>query len=560
MVLSSRSTTSRLLPSNKGEEIPNDDDNSKRKRGAHRYRHYWHRIVRSDTRLTRYGVVMLLLVNLLIYFGAPPSCSDDALSSFASWRQHTNIAPQEAPNCYQGSTFRFWRSTRRSRFPSVQQRARFYMGTKWWEPKLQGVPPTSPFGAPWNERWLASFKTRRRQDGSDDAMGPVQPLLGMDPQNLYDCSMGKLIISSPQQSCRDNVNRQQLAHAVMDAALLVEEFQRSSSWKHFWNVWRYEGILGIYTEWHYPLPSRSTGVSPPYLWNTANGVSIATTLWNTATPVFGRVRDVVADQDEQYFRNQRRSTSKSSSGSAVPVHATILWPLDRQHKRKELVLQVAHNDPTLSWDQKDGTNLYWRGDTSVGNERRAYAEYYRTSKVIDIAHSVVSNNDGQQRIEQSQHRYLLVLEGGMDVPDDLLRKLYTSNLVVFMPEPITYTSWAMESLLKPYVHYIPVTRTNLEEQLKWAKDHQEVCKIIASQSTLWVHDLLSHPQSMEDEQEIMRIIIHRYEQFVVRAKPIVKWSHLWEYFTVKGSTCTAWFEQDWLRVAFLVVLLCYARL
>lgn len=50
---------------------------------------------------------------------------------------------------------------------------------------------------------------------------------------------------------------------------------------------------------------------------------------------------------------------------------------------------------------------------------------------------------------------MLVLEGH-DVPEDLLWKLY-SNSVVFMSEP-TYESWAMETLIEAWKHYIPVNR------------------------------------------------------------------------------------------------------
>eukprot|EP00545_Synedropsis_sp_CCMP1620_P005273 CAMPEP_0119030126 /NCGR_PEP_ID=MMETSP1176-20130426/40870_1 /TAXON_ID=265551 /ORGANISM="Synedropsis recta cf, Strain CCMP1620" /LENGTH=444 /DNA_ID=CAMNT_0006986491 /DNA_START=847 /DNA_END=2178 /DNA_ORIENTATION=- len=425
-------------------------------------------------------------------------------------------------------------STRRSRFPTNKDRARLYMGNKWWAPPLQGVPPASPFGPQWKERWLAAIAAAA--DVTTTQHQQVKPLLDMDPQKLYDCSVGKQLQPAPktnqqqlqQLDCNDD-NVRRLAHNAMEAALLVQEFQQRPFSKHLWNVWRYEGILGFLAEWKLPRRDDSSGVIPTYLWNHGSSISVATTLWNTATPVFGRVRDANADKDEEYFRNQRHSLGIPAGGSPS-LHPTILWPLDMQRKRKELTQQlISRDNKHLLWDQKEGNTLYWRGNISVGEERRAYVELYSSSTVVDLAHYSTKDSLPEELMEDSramQHKYLLALEG-VDVPDDLLWKMY-SNSVVFMPEP-TYVSWAMETLLVPYVHYLPVNRNNLEEQLNWANKHPDECKEIAAQSSLWVHDLLFHPESVHDEEETMRIMIHRYQQFLIRAKPIVKWSGVWNY-------------------------------
>lgn len=523
MVLISRVTASRLL-SVKQKEVGVEVDDSKKRR---RQRTLWHHLVRTDTFMTRCAALLLLVANLLLLFldATPPlACTGDAaISSFAAWMQYTQQQQQDLPAAPRSNTY-CWKS---SHLPTDEERAKFYMG-KWWEPELQGVPPASPFGPLWKERWLASSNTVGKAG--------VRPMLDMEPRQLYDCSISgttdsqqgevsQLLCASDDDSIRS------LAHSVMGAALLFKEFQERNN--YWWHVWRYEGILGILTE-ATALPKRPLSSTPPYLWNRGAGVSVATTLWNTATPIFGRVRDTIAEED--HFRNQRRSSA--------PLHSTILWPLDLQRKKKEVMQQLI-NKIDLQWDQKEGTKLYWRGDTHVGEERRAYIEYYKSSAVIDLAqHSI---DDGPHAA--LQHKYLLVLEG-TDVPDDLLRKLY-SNSVVFMPAP-TYASWAMETLLQPYIHYIPVDdRSRLEEQLHWAKTHPAECQDIAAQSTHWVHDLLSS----QDEQ-IMRTMIHRYQQFVIRAKPIVQWGDVWAYVVVaKWSHLSAWFAEDWLRVIFVVVLL-----
>lgn len=98
----------------------------------------------------------------------------------------------------------------------------------------------------------------------------------------------------------------------------------------------------------------------------------------------------------------------------------------------------------------------------------------------------------------------------------------------------------------------------------WAKRHPEKAQEIAEQSTRWVYDfdLWFHPQAVRDEEEVMRIIIHCYQQFVLRAKPIIKWSDLYKIVATKCQLWYDWFAEDWLRAgegAFWVAV-CYSYL
>ena len=63
-----------------------------------------------------------------------------------------------------------------------------------------------------------------------------------------------------------------------------------------------------------------------------------------------------------------------------------------------------------------------------------------------------------------RYKYILSIQGN-DVSSGLKWMLF-SNSVVFLP-PVTYESLVMESLLQPFVHYIPVfsNMTNLEEMV-----------------------------------------------------------------------------------------------
>mgnify|MGYP001341719663 CR=1 FL=1 len=76
-----------------------------------------------------------------------------------------------------------------------------------------------------------------------------------------------------------------------------------------------------------------------------------------------------------------------------------------------------------------------------------------------------------------KYKYILSLEGN-DVATGLKWQLASSS-TVFMPKP-TAESYAMEALLVPFVHYIPVKRdaTNVEEMVTWAKSNVHVTKCL----------------------------------------------------------------------------------
>ena len=87
-----------------------------------------------------------------------------------------------------------------------------------------------------------------------------------------------------------------------------------------------------------------------------------------------------------------------------------------------------------------------------------------------------------------------------------------SNSVVFLP-PVTYESWSMESLLEPFVHYIPVhsDMSNLELMVKWANANQDKARQISERSTLFIYDLLFHPNAFMDDELVKKGIMERYE-------------------------------------------------
>jgi Glycosyl transferase family 90 len=89
-----------------------------------------------------------------------------------------------------------------------------------------------------------------------------------------------------------------------------------------------------------------------------------------------------------------------------------------------------------------------------------------------------------------------------------------SQSVVMMPQP-KHTSWAMEELLQPWIHYVPISESllDVEEKIKWIVNNDKYARRIAQRGSQWMQDLVYHPDAMHDDTLIQEEIIRRYLQF-----------------------------------------------
>lgn len=86
-----------------------------------------------------------------------------------------------------------------------------------------------------------------------------------------------------------------------------------------------------------------------------------------------------------------------------------------------------------------------------------------------------------------------------------------SESVVLMSPP-TRTSWAMEELLQPWIHYIPMFEngSNAEEMVRWVLDNDFEARRIAERATLFIYDFMYHPDAAKDERRVKEDIVRRY--------------------------------------------------
>ena len=94
-----------------------------------------------------------------------------------------------------------------------------------------------------------------------------------------------------------------------------------------------------------------------------------------------------------------------------------------------------------------------------------------------------------------------------------------SQSVVLMPQP-KHTSWAMEELLQPWVHYVPISEEldDVEEKMRWIIENNDYAYRIAQRGSQWMQDLVFHPDAEEDDRLIQEEMIRRYLQFYVPDK------------------------------------------
>ena len=276
-----------------------------------------------------------------------------------------------------------------------------------------------------------------------------------------------------------------------------------------------------------------------------------------------------------YKKGQRRTTTKSNGFHfSFPYGALQMEPIifkfkTFRHYGKIYTGAVVNADHT-PWDRKKNvaifrgalTGSYTNGMKTVEAmefsviercqflERCWFTYTHASSKLVDakltepvvpakaIPRIINASDDGTSKQvnlygdrlsmeELLQYKALIMLEGN-DISSGLKWALFSSSIVM-MPEP-TLTSWSMEEMLQPWVHYVPInvhrssdgeTTTDAEEKMQWILDNDDKAREIVKASTLWMADLILHPDEIDDEKFISDEIARRYLTHFVTTQELV---------------------------------------
>ena len=182
-------------------------------------------------------------------------------------------------------------------------------------------------------------------------------------------------------------------------------------------------------------------------------------------------------------------------------------------------LRRCFEDDTRSWREKKDAAV-WRGGLGGSDKRgddgefiqraalirRMEEGYWTNESLVDVA-VVQSEGDHAQWLSKAQimaYKMIISVEGN-DVASGLKWALLSTSAVI-MPPP-TLNSWALESSLVPWVHYIPVRQnmSNLAEMARWCLQNLDACEAIGMQGRCFAKDWLHE----EEEDRIQASVLAR---------------------------------------------------
>lgn len=114
---------------------------------------------------------------------------------------------------------------------------------------------------------------------------------------------------------------------------------------------------------------------------------------------------------------------------------------------------------------------------------------------------------------QGMASYKMIIQAeGNDVSSGLKWSLLSGSAVVMPPPRID--SWAMESTLVPWVHYIPVDVDfgNLVERAQWCVDNPAQCEVIARQGACHMAKFLDE----ESDEHVVNQVLHRVANILAK--------------------------------------------
>lgn len=243
----------------------------------------------------------------------------------------------------------------------------------------------------------------------------------------------------------------------------------------------------------------------------------------------------VANGNECYSTSRETLDAFHGDDDNNPVLQPIIWKLaSRRHFRfLDLVLEED-----ISWTDKKNMAVFsgqltgsrdgFQKDVSDeenclrlrrcrlvythANSTLVYAKLTHTrGRLPNVLNGVELVIDSVSIGELLKFKGIIMLEGN-DVASGLKWSLLSQS-VVLMPPP-RHTSWAMEELLEPWIHYIPLSDDlhDVEEKMQWVVDNDELAQRIAERGSFWMQDLVYHPDAAEDDQLVQEEIVRRYVQ------------------------------------------------
>jgi Glycosyl transferase family 90 len=165
----------------------------------------------------------------------------------------------------------------------------------------------------------------------------------------------------------------------------------------------------------------------------------------------------------------------------------------------------------LEWCQKvQRCNFVLKHGRSTLVDARLVIVKKGKQPISETLQDVEMYGDSLSMEELLKYKAIVMLEGN-DVSTGLKWALFSESVVMTITP--TCTSWAMEELLEPWVHYIPLADdfSDVEEKVQWVIDNDNAAREIAQRGRLWISDLVFHPDSKKDNELVLEETFRRYK-------------------------------------------------
>jgi hypothetical protein len=407
---------------------------------------------------------------------------------------------------------------RSTRFPSVEARVKFSM-SNWY------VPPCA-------------------DDDSDDGAVVLYQLLSWNKTSkrrsyvLREISMSKQTKSTPTLIEVESIIEGDSTFFLDRESLYQQMEKRKRS-----GVSHLSGYAKDAFQTIVPLLDSLNGVPLLTQWGDASGTKAlgfnrkpgAPPIFHSALPIIKKFRAVVSRDELDRVTSAECYGANRPRQSSTKKFPAIVWQLKSERHFGPLK-DVEKND--IPWSKKLNQAVFRGGPTGVpptafwngktGRDRCLAMERCRlvllsgNSTLLDTGLNRMysrmnSTIDGVPLVrnklsmkDQLRYKAIIMIEGN-DVATGLKWALM-SNSVLMIPPP-TLTTWAMEELLEPWVHYVPLDASlgDAEEKMQWVLDHDREAQEIARRGGLWMKDMVYHPDAATDDQAVYKEILRRYQ-------------------------------------------------
>ena len=413
-------------------------------------------------------------------------------------------------------------SKRRNRFPTVDKRIRLYM-SNWFQPPCSKKSKIA-YTIQYDTNSFPTLKCKKAGNGHHVYESIVQPdvKLLLDNETILDC--GRTLLQWKKEGARKRTDKR--IH------------KRSNMWNYCFNAIE---ILNITHKLN--ANNGRTNTFTPVILQMGDEKSLT----NSSVPYIAKFRPRLSQEEVERVTkkttcdDRQQATTVVGNGPELHGFVPIVWNLNTARHFGYIAKARSEDIP---WkDKKLGT--LWRGfmtgfmevgpeitelEQCLSNARCRFV--YETnlqgdSSLIDAAligvypsykggitcngiTLVAANRSSLQELQQ--YKVVVALEGN-DVSSALKWNLM-SNSVILMPPP-TRTSWAMEELLEPWVHYVPIhtNLSNLEEMIRWVGNNDDFARRISERATLYIYDLWISPEAKKDDIKVKRGILDRYRKY-----------------------------------------------